>query len=83
MKELSSKTKQLLVQSLKDSEVRYRRLFEAAQDELSARARLSFARNARIEPAALGAEGPLIGAAALAYEAINAKLFAATNREER
>ena len=32
MKELSSKTKQLLVQSLKDSEVRYRRLFEAAQD---------------------------------------------------
>lgn len=57
--------------------------FEAAQDELSARARLSFARNARIEPAALGAEGPLIGAAALAYEAINAKLFAATNREER
>ncbi|MFZ1440615.1 MAG: hypothetical protein WAS75_15975, partial [Candidatus Microthrix subdominans] len=57
--------------------------FEAAQDELSARARLSFARNARIEPAALGAEGPLIGAAALAYEAMNAKLFAATNREER
>ena len=40
-------------------------------------------RIARIEPAALGAEGPLIGAAALAYEAMNAKLFAATNREER
>ena len=57
--------------------------FEAAQEELSARARLSFARNARIEPAALGADGPLIGAAALAYEALGAKLSPKTGREER
>ncbi len=57
--------------------------FDAAQQELSARARLSFAREARIEPAALGAEGPLIGAAALAYAALGVKLSPATDREER
>lgn len=57
--------------------------FEAAQEELSARARLSFARDARIEPARLGAEGPLIGAAALAFEAMGAKLSASDDREDR
>ena len=41
--------------------------FDAAQLELSARARLSFARDARIIPAGLGDSGPLLGAAALAY----------------
>ncbi|MCB1027958.1 MAG: ROK family protein [Microthrixaceae bacterium] len=41
--------------------------FDAAQAELSARARLTFARDARIVPAGLGDTGPLIGAAALAF----------------
>jgi glucokinase len=41
--------------------------FRAAQDELSARARLSFSQDARIVPAGLGKDGPVIGAAALAF----------------
>ena len=45
------------------------RFFEAAQQELDARARLEFARGARIVPAGLGDEGPLIGAAAVALRA--------------
>jgi glucokinase len=40
--------------------------FQAAQEELSARARLSFSRGARIVPAGLGKDGPVIGAAAVA-----------------
>lgn len=40
--------------------------FAAAQDELDRRCRLSFARGARIVPAALGASGPLVGAARVA-----------------
>jgi glucokinase len=43
--------------------------FDAAQQELEARARLEFARSARILPAGLGDEGPLIGAAAVALQA--------------
>lgn len=43
--------------------------FAAAQDELDRCARLSFARGARIVPAGLGDEGPLIGAAAVALRA--------------
>jgi glucokinase len=44
--------------------------FAAAQAELEARARLSFARGARIQPAGLGDEGPLVGAAAVAFRAL-------------
>jgi glucokinase len=40
--------------------------FAAAQAELDARARIEFVRGARIRPAALGADGPLVGAAAVA-----------------
>ena len=47
--------------------------FEAAQQELSDRARLDFSRSARIVPGGLGAQGPLVGAAAVgrrAHEAL-------------
>ncbi|OWY58754.1 hypothetical protein B7486_78270 [cyanobacterium TDX16] len=40
--------------------------FRAAQEELSARAGLEFARGATIRPAGLGSSGPLVGAAAVA-----------------
>jgi glucokinase len=40
--------------------------FAAAQAELDARCKLDFSRGARIVPGALGADGPLIGAARLA-----------------
>jgi len=39
--------------------------FDAAQAELDARARIEFARGARIRPAGLGDAGPLVGAAAV------------------
>jgi glucokinase len=41
--------------------------FRAAQTELDARSRLSFSAGARIVPAGLGADGPLVGAAAVAW----------------
>ncbi len=41
--------------------------FEAAQAEIDARCRLPYARATRIVPAGLGAMGPLVGAAAVAY----------------
>jgi glucokinase len=41
--------------------------FAAAQDELDARARLDFSRGARIVPAGLGRDGPLVGAAAVGW----------------
>ncbi len=44
--------------------------FAAAQEELDARARISFARGARIVPAGLGDAGPLVGAAALGWRGI-------------
>jgi glucokinase len=44
--------------------------FAAAQREVDARCRLSFARGARVAPVGLGADGPLIGAAAVAYRAL-------------
>lgn len=44
--------------------------FAAAQAELDRRARISFARGARIVPAGLGADGPLIGAAAVARRTV-------------
>jgi glucokinase len=44
--------------------------FRAAQQELTERARIDFARDARIVPAGLGDEGPLVGAAAVALRAL-------------
>ena len=41
--------------------------FAAAQAELAERARLSFSHQARIVPAGLGADGPLVGAAAVGW----------------
>jgi glucokinase len=43
--------------------------FEAAQAELSATARLDFSRNCRIQPSALGVDGPILGAAAVGWRA--------------
>lgn len=44
--------------------------FAAAQSELSARAKLSFSRSARVVPAGLGADAPLVGAAALGWRGL-------------
>jgi glucokinase len=44
--------------------------FAAAQEELDARARISFARGARIVRAGLGDAGPLVGAAAVGWRGI-------------
>jgi glucokinase len=44
--------------------------FTAAQDELEARSQLSFSAGARIVPAGLGAAGPLVGAAAVAWRQV-------------
>ena len=44
--------------------------FAAAQAELDARARIDFAAGARIVPAGLGDEGPLVGAAAVALRGL-------------
>ncbi len=46
--------------------------FGAAQGELSARARLSFSRRARIVPAGLGSQGPLLGAGAVGWRGLGA-----------
>lgn len=42
-----------------------RAFFEAAQEEIDVRSCLSFSRGARIVPAGLGTDGPLVGAAAV------------------
>ena len=47
--------------------------FEAAQDEVDRSARLEFSRGARIVPAGLGRDGPLVGAAAVARRAVRAE----------
>jgi glucokinase len=44
--------------------------FSAAQAELDARSQISFSRGARIVPAALGAHGPLVGAAAVGWRSV-------------
>ena len=49
-----------------------RRFLDAANMELRARARLSFAANAHIVPSALGQLGPLVGAAAVGWGAVAA-----------
>jgi glucokinase len=46
--------------------------FTAAQAELDACARLDFSRGARVVAAALGNDGPLVGAAAVAFRALGA-----------
>lgn len=51
-----------------------RPFFDAAQAELSARAKLSFAADARIVPGALGADGPLAGAAAVGFRGLGTGL---------
>jgi glucokinase len=45
--------------------------FEAARRELRSRARLEYALGARIEPAGLGDEGPLVGAGAVGWRGID------------
>jgi glucokinase len=44
--------------------------FAAAQDELSRRARLDFSAGSRIVPLGLGADGPVVGAAAVGWRAL-------------
>jgi glucokinase len=44
--------------------------FTAARDALAATAAIEFARGARIEPAGLGADGPLVGAAAVGWRGL-------------
>ena len=44
--------------------------FDAAAEEIRARAQLDFSRCTRIIPAGLGAEGPLVGAAAVGRRAL-------------
>jgi glucokinase len=44
--------------------------FAAAQRELDRSCRLDFSRGARIRPAALGADGPLVGAAAVGWRGL-------------
>ena len=44
--------------------------FDAAQEEIALRSRLSFSRATRIIPGALGAHGPLVGAAAVGRRAL-------------
>ena len=47
--------------------------FAAAQEVLDAECQLSFSRGARIVPARLGDQGPLVGAAAVGWRALNRK----------
>jgi glucokinase len=51
--------------------------FGAAQAALDRTARIEFARGATIRPAGLGAEGPLLGAAAVAWRALGHAVLAA------
>jgi glucokinase len=44
--------------------------FAAAANELALRAKLDFSANARVEPAGLGPEGPLVGAGAVGWRAL-------------
>lgn len=50
--------------------------FAAAQDEMDRVCRLEFSRGASIHPAGLGASGPLIGAAGVAWEGLGVRLWA-------
>lgn len=46
--------------------------FDAAQREVDERARIAFALGTRVVPAGLGAEGPLVGAAAVGWRTVDA-----------
>jgi glucokinase len=48
----------------------------AAQDEIDLRARIDFARGCRIEFGGLGADGPLVGAAAIGWRAVGEPVLA-------
>jgi glucokinase len=48
--------------------------FTAAQKELDSCATIVYARGARIEPGGLGADGPLVGAAAVGFRGIGISL---------
>jgi glucokinase len=50
--------------------------FSAAQSEIDGRARLAFSRGTVIRPAALGADGPLVGAAAVARRGLGRAVLA-------
>jgi len=50
--------------------------FAAAQAEVDERARLEFARGARIRSAALGDDGPLVGAAAVGWRGLGRRVLA-------
>ncbi|MBK9181208.1 MAG: ROK family protein [Acidimicrobiales bacterium] len=54
--------------------------FDAAQAELEARARISYAAGARIRPAGLGGEGPLVGAAAVGWRGYGLDLHLGSDR---
>lgn len=51
--------------------------FMAAQQELDRTARIEFARGATIRPAGLGTDGPLVGAAAVAWRGLGHQVLAA------
>lgn len=51
--------------------------FAAAQAEIDRRARLDFARGTRIRPAALGADGPLVGAGAVGWRSLGVPVLVA------
>jgi len=51
--------------------------FAAAQAEADARARLSFSAGTRVTPAGLGPDGPLVGAAAVAWRALGVPVLGA------
>ncbi len=54
--------------------------FEAARQEITLRSRLDFSRETRIVPAGLAAEGPLVGAAAVARAALSSPDERGTSR---
>jgi glucokinase len=47
--------------------------FDAAQREIDARACLDFSRGTRVVPGGLGPDGPLVGAAAVAFRNLRQK----------
>jgi glucokinase len=50
--------------------------FSAAQAEIDGRAQLDFSRGTMIRPAALGADGPLVGAAAVGWRGLGRRILA-------
>jgi hypothetical protein len=52
--------------------------FDAVQRSIDASARLDFSRGTRVVPGALGADGPLIGAAAVGWRALGVPVLGAS-----